>query len=677
MDKKIKNAGDIIKMPEDMKERIIKNCESAEKTKFTCTDSDDGYIELASGTDRVDTQNRIVRLICAIAACAVLVAGIGTTGVLIHRQNTKLIGSDVNDEAYRIMSPFGDFSTLPFRLFTDDGKNGNYSAETYEKLAAFLNGFDWGEELEEDETRTYEQDAKGPIYSINWFEGNRTNHIYIANDGFVSYIEYQPSDNIYKDSLDVVEQKYFKIDLDSFGTSIEEILAQDTEKISPFGDFREFEFIFKADMRTYRMHSKGTINDRLCDLLNNFDWGEGVDEPAPENEVLHYSLFDYAVQWQKDQSISTWKDDFIYYGIYIESSGRTIYEIIKDDYDHMDSEVIERKVYQIDFNDFANKYHEIISNGEYINENEINALTIGEFQKVAFYNYMDKEYGNYLDKDHGPFSNDEDKRTKLEEFLKNDFFRMLKIYVPIEPDDSVDELEYDSDSEPVGSGPDFEIEFEYKMEDEKTIRKMDFSIYDGDVKMHEWIEDVDGLGNGSYTLDVKEFENRLAELGIDLSIRTTEDDIEESEHLSYDSIYDILKSVEVKRRAYLKGYSDVEIVVELRDAEDNEIMLSDENMEKLKTFVENEFQFDLMLKSDPINGEYSYEYQPQTYGIDIKYMSGGKVVLGRYYNISGNGIANLSDCEYDSNGGSTWSGPFIYYLDINEFYAKLEECGAR
>ena len=140
-----------------------------------------------------------------------------------------------------------------------------------------------------------------------------------------------------------------------------------------------------------------------------------------------------------------------------------------------------------------------------------------------------------MDKDHGPFSNDEDKRTKLEEFLKHDFFRMLKRNVPIEPDDSVDELEYDSDSEPVGSGPDFEIEFEYKMEDEKTIRKMDFSIYDGDVKMHEWIEEVDGLGNGSYTLDVKEFENRLAELGIDLSIRTTEDDIEESERHEDDS----------------------------------------------------------------------------------------------------------------------------------------------
>ena len=86
MDKKLKKAADKITMPEDMKERIIRACESAEKNNITRIDNEEGYAEVVSGTERVAPRIRIIRTVSAAAACLVLLAGIGTTGVCTSKE---------------------------------------------------------------------------------------------------------------------------------------------------------------------------------------------------------------------------------------------------------------------------------------------------------------------------------------------------------------------------------------------------------------------------------------------------------------------------------------------------------------------------------------------------------------------------------------------------------------
>ena len=97
MDKKLRNAAEKITMPEDMKERIIKACENIDKTNIERIDND-GYTEVVSGTERISRRNNIIRVVSAAAACAVLAAGIGTTGVLLHKNHrSQLADSDVVD----------------------------------------------------------------------------------------------------------------------------------------------------------------------------------------------------------------------------------------------------------------------------------------------------------------------------------------------------------------------------------------------------------------------------------------------------------------------------------------------------------------------------------------------------------------------------------------------------
>ncbi len=227
MDKKLKNAADKIKMPEDMKERIIRACESAEENNITRIDNEEGYAEVVSGTERVAPRSRIIRTVSAAAACLVLLAGIGTTGVLLHRQNSNIAGSDVISEGEH-SSPFGDFSTFDYSFDAGDGKYGNYSAKTYAKLTDFLNKFDWGESVEKEAGRDKEADVEEPMYNVKWTRGDTPPidcNIHIANDGYVSYQESMMDFETGGQMPLTENSKWYKIDFDAFDSGINEIIA--------------------------------------------------------------------------------------------------------------------------------------------------------------------------------------------------------------------------------------------------------------------------------------------------------------------------------------------------------------------------------------------------------------------------------------------------------------------
>ena len=230
MDKKLKNAADKITMPEDMKERIIRACKSAEKKNITRIDSDDGYTEVASGTDRIGSRGRIIRTVSAAAACMVLLAGIGTTGVLLHRQNSNIPSSNVSENECR-SCPFGDFSTFSYSFDAGDGKYGNYSAETYAALSDFLNKFDWGEAVEKEEGRDKEADVEEPMYNIKWTMGDTPpveSNLHIAKDGYVSY--YEMMMNFETGTMEPIDDfKWYKIDFDAFDSGIKDIIGQEKD----------------------------------------------------------------------------------------------------------------------------------------------------------------------------------------------------------------------------------------------------------------------------------------------------------------------------------------------------------------------------------------------------------------------------------------------------------------
>ena len=288
MDKKLKKAADKIKMPEDMKERIIRNCESLEKSNIIRKDNDDGYTEVASGIERVESGRNIIRTISAIAACAVLAAGIGTTGFLLHRQ-----------------------------------KNNGFA--------------DSGVEMT---TVTTEPAAY---------------------------------------------------------------------KISPFGDFRKFDYNFTAGIACYGKYGPGNIYNRFADFFNNFDWGEDTKEIKETNEPIAMNDYDFSISWDVNNVVS-W--------LFIAKDGYVIYT--EDKYDDNFDKIIEsnKRSYRIDYDAFLNGYNEIVSIKEHITQSDVDSLISGEMTSVEL-----------LDQDNNMLysSKNGEGKEKLGEFLKNDFVPIIKL----------------------------------------------------------------------------------------------------------------------------------------------------------------------------------------------------------------------------------------------------------
>ena len=456
MDKKLKNAADKIRMPEDMKQRIISAAELAEKNRVN-TDND-GYIDVVSSAERVDPRRNIIRTISAIAACAVLVGGIGTTGFLLHRQNsTQMSGIEVSGTECR-SCPFGDFSEFDYRFDAGDGKYGRYSAETYAKLSDFLNKFNWGEELgmseAENDDETGLQDLVYEKYTITWTKGDTPPvncNIYVSKTGYVLYnedIEYLETDEDH-----FIESRSYRIDFNAFDSGIMEILSKADEAPTPFGDFTTFDYTLNANDGKYNDLSDDK-RAKLSDFLNKFAWGEEIstdeltEEEKSESEVkLHY------LEWRIENKV---------YGLVINDLGLAVYNVSKVNKVAGNREELKQesvKLYRVDYEAYDKGITEILAKYK------------AEAPTEAF------EYAELLFGQHERLTpTDEEGMAKFEDFVRNDFIKMLE---PTSSDDIV-------------RGVTYSILTSYRLDDNKRRQANYFIFTDGFVECNECETDENG-----------------------------------------------------------------------------------------------------------------------------------------------------------------------------------------
>lgn len=213
-----------------MKHSRIKKIFSAEKpdTKIEMTNNyEDEYTEIASGTDTVKKSSGMIRMISAVAACAVLAGGIGTTGVLLRKQDKNKPASETDNvvetttEAAEpeISCPFGDFTARDFTFMNDDGNFGSYSKEAYAKIAEYLNTFNWGENIETNEKQPNTQ-SPCAIYWDDEIDDRHVIHIYDNGKVFYTVYRMHPDGN-----EDIFEKGFYKIDYNKFDSEIKAIFA--------------------------------------------------------------------------------------------------------------------------------------------------------------------------------------------------------------------------------------------------------------------------------------------------------------------------------------------------------------------------------------------------------------------------------------------------------------------
>ena len=343
MKNKLKAEMEKIKMSDKTKERIIAACEETARNKTIKLKDNDEYTDYVYKAERVKPKNNIIRFVSAAAACAVVAAGIGATGIMMNRNgsvsstestpSTESVSVTETTEPV-VLSPFGDFTSFDYKLDNFNRRRGQYSDATYSRFDEFLNKFDWGDELTENVTRTEEQIYESQRYHITWTKGDTPPvecMIRIDNDGFVTYQESMMSFETGED--EPIESRYYKIDFDAFESAVNEILKDEDygettlgvcEK-SPFSDILAKDYKVAPFTLDY-VEATQEQRDKTAELFDSQTWYEFDGLKNYYDWTLFPNRNNFLAEYHEGSSasyISTFFDDFAtVYNVTYDDNGR-------------------------------------------------------------------------------------------------------------------------------------------------------------------------------------------------------------------------------------------------------------------------------------------------------------------------------------------------------------------
>ncbi len=269
-----------------MKHSTFKNIISAIKPntkKEETKTSEDGYIEVVSGTERIETSHRMLRMVSTLAAGAVLVTGIGATGLLLNKnkpqKSSETDNSTISTEAEEItqftneenskVSPFGDMgkanlslSILHEEISFDDYED--YSSATYDRLAKFMNALDWGEgtDIEPiDIPDFYKYEGEG--YIINWNKADINYSVVVLDNETVYYIvqKCQPNNGYF--DYNYIESHIYKIDYAAFDAGVKDILSQNVSDKGEYLSQRDLMKYFDGEFLYAELYLEKTGNSEI------------------------------------------------------------------------------------------------------------------------------------------------------------------------------------------------------------------------------------------------------------------------------------------------------------------------------------------------------------------------------------------------------------------------------
>lgn len=422
MDKKVKRSVEMIKMPDDVKERIIAECEAADKSSL----SDNGkYADQVYKIEHVKSHN-FRRAVSGIAACAVLAGGIGLSAHLMKKQpspssisaspeectDTTAAAETVTESVSSTGSDdlIEEFLSKEFTVtLSDTDESGNtlpyvtfttLTEEQRAEITDIIRKYEFTETTEEDfPTGNIEPAISLDLYAsqdyYNYPDFEPTsfpfeNSVFnIYDDGYV-YIDIQAFDQKKPDEKNYPQirhdTKYYKCE--NTESLINELKYLDylTIKLAPFCTFTDHEYIVKinnaeinsdlgdrpAGINMYHIYkqpwlkesptpteySGRTLTQEERDILQNFF-----------NHADYKELTDFTdlPETSTKESISfVYLDDQQMVGITIHNSGLFEYKYIPFTWDKSspfavaDNERYEEDYYLVDYQEFRDKIVEVL-----------------------------------------------------------------------------------------------------------------------------------------------------------------------------------------------------------------------------------------------------------------------------------------------------------------------------
>lgn len=162
---KLKDSAENIKMPDELKTRILDRCSDiAANEKRSGIDHNSDHV---SGVERVSSRP-VRRTFAAVAACAVLAAGVGTAlhfmpGPAYNEPSSDL--SEINENTF----PEAFSSILDREFVSNDSESEGFSQEQRNEIKNIISEYEWTEISHE---QFFSGAASKPIYMLEVIDGN-------------------------------------------------------------------------------------------------------------------------------------------------------------------------------------------------------------------------------------------------------------------------------------------------------------------------------------------------------------------------------------------------------------------------------------------------------------------------------------------------------------------------
>ena len=310
--KKLKSSAEKITMPDELRQRIITGCENIEQS---AKDNDSGeFTNHIYTTDRVKP-HYILRTVSAVAACAIVVGGVGAATHLMHKQKSPdTISTEMSEQLQNGgTSPFGDITRYDLTVGTPVNEIVP-EGEQKSAVAELINNYNWGEGSVAPDDESFRTDF---YYAFDWRDGEDEVFLQIFDDNTARYVrmavenreeyQYESTYATISTNVQVLVNKHFSIDSQELISAIDEIMMSGS---SPFGNFDAYDLdihygeVYGADeLAGWQKHAIGYYFDSL-DL---------VELTGPTGSIEEFGKIAYQFCSDNGNTISVYDGNILAY----------------------------------------------------------------------------------------------------------------------------------------------------------------------------------------------------------------------------------------------------------------------------------------------------------------------------------------------------------------------------
>ncbi len=279
LNKKLKNSAEKITMPESLKIRILHECENISATENNEYEDNQVFV-----VEKAKSRH-ICRIVSGIAACAVLVGGLGAVGISLRNNTDQFSGisdEEASTDKTADIKPMSDaagiLSFSGFRTCPPYNGSDNLLDETKsENLKKFFGSLQW-EEINEAECNVFQLPKNGfqlpkvDCISISAPEDERECSVTISMDGsnIAQYTE--ASDGLENGTSSIVSSKYYRIDEKEVLSGITTYIFDHYNMYPPFGSIFKKTNVLYCESVKYSGWLDFEDITTLSNLFIGWDW---------------------------------------------------------------------------------------------------------------------------------------------------------------------------------------------------------------------------------------------------------------------------------------------------------------------------------------------------------------------------------------------------------------------